>query len=89
VIRTVLQYALVGPLSILLFLAIAGAVGVLVSALLDAEQFKQVFKGISAFGAAGFFLLIISPWGRGLRLISKAAADSGAHHEQLKDKTNA
>jgi len=71
VIRNVLQYALIGPLSILLFLAVAGALGVLASALLDAEQFKQIFKGICAFGAAGSFLLIISPWSRGLRLIYK------------------
>jgi len=62
--RTILGLAFVGPVAILLLLAIVGAVIALVGALADLASVKQIGATMSVGGAVGFFLFALSPIGR-------------------------
>jgi hypothetical protein len=85
-----LRYALVAPLAILLFLAVAGALGALLGSMSGVSDIKQFGQAISVFGAVGFLLIFMTPLGRFLGAISNEASKASSKQGQLlKEKTNA
>ena len=62
-IRKILQLALIAPLALLLFMAIAGAFVALFGGVLGLEDVRTIGGVVAGIGALGFFAVLLSPLG--------------------------
>jgi len=68
--RKILQLALIVPLALLLFMAIAGAFIALFGGMIGLEDVRTIGGLISGVGALGFFAVLLSPLGELLGSLS-------------------
>jgi hypothetical protein len=62
-LRKILQLALIAPLALLLFMAIAGAFVALFGGVVGLDEVRTIGGVVSGIGALGFFAVLLSPLG--------------------------
>jgi hypothetical protein len=85
--RKVLQFALVAPLALLLFMAIAGAFVALFGGLFGLEDVRTIGGVVSGIGALGFFAVLLSPLGELLGLLSSIGSSQQAQSQATQTNT--
>ena len=86
-IRKILQFALVAPLALLLFMAIAGAFVALFGGVFGLDDVRTVGGLVSGFGAIGFFAVLLLPFGELLSFLSDIGVSQQAQSQAA--QTNA
>jgi hypothetical protein len=69
-IRKILQLALIAPLALLLFMAIAGAFVALFGGVIGLDDVRTIGGVVSGIGVLGFFAVLLSPLGELLSYLS-------------------
>jgi hypothetical protein len=85
--RKILQLALIAPLALLLFMAIAGAFIALFGGVIGLEHVRTIGGVISGVGALGFFAVLLSPLGELLGYLGSIGFSQQAQSRAAKTNT--
>ncbi len=86
-IRKILQLALIAPLALLLFMAIAGAFVALFGGVLGLDDVRTIGGVVSGIGALGFFAVLLSPLGELLSYLSSIGFSQQAQPQATQTNT--
>jgi hypothetical protein len=85
--RKILQFALVAPLALLLFMAITGAFVALFGGVIGLGDVRTIGGVVSGMGALGFFAVLLSPLGELLGYLSSIGFSPQAQSQATQTST--